>query len=285
MPTNDQSGQLYVVATPIGNLKDITLRAVETLRLMDYVACEDTRHSRPLLQHYNIAAELIALHQHNEVQRAQTLIDHMQAGKDIALITDAGTPLVSDPGARLIAQVVAAGITVVPIPGACAAVAALSVSGLLSDEFVFIGFLPAKGARREQALQHVLLESRTIVLYESVHRMATLLAQLQEQLSLDRQVVVARELTKRYESIIRGSITDVVNHFEQNCDTLRGEFVVLIEKNSISEHDSDRYEQTRVLQLLLQACSAKTASRLAAEITGGAKNDLYRQAIAMKTKE
>jgi len=186
-------GKLYIVATPIGHRQDITSRAVEVLRSVDWIACEDTRHSRPLLQFHEITTDLMALHQHNESQRSATIIQYLRDGKDVALISDAGTPLVSDPGARLVAQVIDAGLEVVPIPGACAAITALSASGLLSDEFVFIGFLPSKGARREQALLSILRESRTIILYESVHRLSTLLKQLSECLEPDRRVVVARE--------------------------------------------------------------------------------------------
>ena len=285
MSAQDSVGKLYIVATPIGHRQDMTFRAVEVLRSVDWIACEDTRHSRPLLQFYEIATDLMALHQHNEAQRSALIVKYLQAGSDVALISDAGTPLISDPGSRLVAHVVEAGIDVVPIPGSCAAIAALSASGLLSDEFVFVGFLPSKGARREQALLSLLSESRTIVLYESVHRLSTLLKQLSEFLEPDRRVVVARELTKRYECFVRGTIECVMKQFSDHPETLRGEFVVLIEKSLLTRHDVEHQEQERVLQLLLQECSAKTASRLAAQITGGSRNVLYRQAIAWKDKE
>ena len=272
-------GKLYIVATPIGHRQDITSRAVEVLRSVDWIACEDTRHSRPLLQFHEITTDLMALHQHNESQRSATIIQYLRDGKDVALISDAGTPLVSDPGARLVAQVIDAGLEVVPIPGACAAITALSASGLLSDEFVFIGFLPSKGARREQALLSILRESRTIILYESVHRLSTLLKQLSECLEPDRRVVVARELTKRYECFVRGSIDEVIEAFAEHPEALRGEFVVLIEKSPLNRDDIDQCEQERILALLLEECTPKTASRLAAKITGGSKNALYRLAI------
>ncbi len=278
-------GKLYIVATPIGHRQDITSRAVEVLRSVDWVACEDTRHSRPLLQFHEITTDLMALHQHNESQRSATIIQYLRDGKDVALISDAGTPLVSDPGARLVAQVIDAGLEVVPIPGACAAITALSASGLLSDEFVFIGFLPSKGARREQALLSILRESRTIILYESVHRLSTLLKQLSEYLESDRRVVVARELTKRYECFVRGSIDEVIEAFAEHPETLRGEFVVLIEKSPLNRDDIDRCDQERILALLLEECTPKTASRLAAKITGGSKNALYRLAIEWNEKE
>jgi len=278
-------GKLYIVATPIGHRQDITSRAVEVLRSVDWVACEDTRHSRPLLQFHEITTDLMALHQHNESQRSATIIQYLREGKDVALISDAGTPLVSDPGARLVAQVIDAGLEVVPIPGACAAITALSASGLLSDEFVFIGFLPSKGARREQALLSILRESRTIILYESVHRLSTLLKQLSECLEPDRRVVVARELTKRYECFVRGSIDEVIEAFAEHPETLRGEFVVLIEKSPLNRDDIDQCEQERILALLLEECTPKTASRLAAKITGGSKNALYRLAIEWNEKE
>ncbi|HAG62181.1 MAG TPA: 16S rRNA (cytidine(1402)-2'-O)-methyltransferase [Coxiellaceae bacterium] len=278
-------GKLYIVATPIGHRQDITSRAVEVLRSVDWVACEDTRHSRPLLQFHEITTDLMALHQHNESQRSATIIQYLREGKDVALISDAGTPLVSDPGARLVAQVIDAGLEVVPIPGACAAITALSASGLLSDEFVFIGFLPSKGARREQALLSILRESRTIILYESVHRLSTLLKQLSECLEPDRRVVVARELTKRYECFVRGSIDEVIEAFAEHPETLRGEFVVLIEKSPLNRDDIDQCEQERILALLLEEWTPKTASRLAAKITGGSKNALYRLAIEWNEKE
>ena len=278
-------GKLYIVATPIGHRQDITSRAVEVLRSVDWVACEDTRHSRPLLQFHEITTDLMALHQHNESQRSATIIQYLRDGKDVALISDAGTPLVSDPGARLVAQVIDAGLEVVPIPGACAAITALSASGLLSDEFVFIGFLPSKGARREQALLSILRESRTIILYESVHRLSTLLKQLSECLEPDRRVVVARELTKRYECFVRGSIDEVIEAFAEHPETLRGEFVVLIEKSPLNRDDIDQCEQERILALLLEECTPKTASRLAAKITGSSKNALYRLAIEWNEKE
>ena len=278
-------GKLYIVATPIGHRQDITSRAVEVLRSVDWIACEDTRHSRPLLQFHEITTDLMALHQHNESQRSATIIQYLRDGKDVALISDAGTPLVSDPGARLVAQVIDAGLEVVPIPGACAAITALSASGLLSDEFVFIGFLPSKGARREQALLSILRESRTIILYESVHRLSTLLKQLSECLEPDRRVVVARELTKRYECFVRGSIDEVIEAFAEHPETLRGEFVVLIEKSPLNRDDIDQCEQERILALLLEECTPKTASRLAAKITGSSKNALYRLAIEWNEKE
>ena len=278
-------GKLYIVATPIGHRQDITSRAVEVLRSVDWIACEDTRHSRPLLQFHEITTDLMALHQHNESQRSATIIQYLRDGKDVALISDAGTPLVSDPGARLVAQVIDAGLEVVPIPGACAAITALSASGLLSDEFVFIGFLPSKGARREQALLSILRESRTIILYESVHRLSTLLKQLSECLEPDRRVVVARELTKRYECFVRGSVDEVIEAFAEHPETLRGEFVVLIEKSPLNRDDIDQCEQERILALLLEECTPKTASRLAAKITGGSKNALYRLAIEWNEKE
>lgn len=278
-------GKLYIVATPIGHRHDITPRAVEVLRSVDRIACEDTRHSRPLLQFHEITTDLMALHQHNESQRSATVIQYLRDGKDVALISDAGTPLVSDPGARLVAQVIDAGLEVVPIPGACAAITALSASGLLSDEFVFIGFLPSKGARREQALLSILRESRTIILYESVHRLSTLLEQLRECLETDRRVVVARELTKRYECFVRGNIDEVIKAFAEHPETLRGEFVVLIEKSPLNRDDVNQCEQERILALLLEECTPKTASRLAAKITGGSKNALYRLAIEWNEKE
>ncbi|MBV54101.1 MAG: 16S rRNA (cytidine(1402)-2'-O)-methyltransferase [Coxiellaceae bacterium] len=279
------SGKLYIVATPIGHRQDMTFRAVEVLKSVDWIACEDTRHSRPLLQFYEVTTNLMALHQHNESQRSSTVLQYLREGKDVALISDAGTPLVSDPGARLVAHVIDAGLEVVPIPGACAAITALSASGLWSDEFVFVGFLPSKGARREEILGKILNEPRTIVLYESVHRISLLLSQLKLMLNEGRQLVIARELTKRFEAFLRGTVDDVVKAFESDPSTLKGEFVVLIEKSPLNRDDIDQCEQERVLALLLEECTPRTASRLAAKITGGSKNTLYRLAIEQSAKE
>jgi 16S rRNA (cytidine1402-2'-O)-methyltransferase len=281
----DNQGTLYIVATPIGNLKDMTLRAIETLQQVDLIAAEDTRHSRPLLHHYAVDTAMISLHQHNEQQRAQKLLQQLQAGKDVALISDAGTPSISDPGSRLVAHVAAAGISVVPVPGACAITSALCASGLTCDQFMFEGFLPAKGERREKALQALMDETRTVVLYESVHRINNLLELLQRYVAADRQIVVARELTKRYETILRGSVVDVKTAFDQNAEHCRGEFVVLIEKAAPTMDNDATKEQQRVLQILLQECSLKSASRLTAAITGGARNVLYDMAITLQKQE
>lgn len=277
------TGELYVVATPIGHRKDITFRAIEVLQQVDWIAAEDTRHSGALLAHYAIDTPMISLHQHNEQQRANDLIKKLQAGQSVALISDAGTPLVSDPGARLVASVVAQGLTCVPVPGACAGVAALSASGLKFDQFVFMGFLPSKGAKRQQAIVALAAEPRAIILYESVHRVMSLLTGLADCLPHDRTVVVAREITKRYETFVRGSAQSVLATIQQHPDACRGEFVVMIDQATINDDVQRQQQQEALLRVCLAECSPKVATQLVMTLTGGKRNAIY--ALAMSLKE
>ncbi len=223
------AGKLFVVATPIGNLKDITLRALEVLKDADIIACEDTRITRRLLMEYNISTKVISYHQHSKLKRINEVIDILADGKNVALVSDAGTPAISDPGGKLVEQILQAGISVVPLPGPSAVIALLSASGLASDHFEFLGFLPHKKGR-EKIFKKIAEENKTIVFYESVHRILKTLNSLKEVLGRERQVVVGRELTKHFEEIKRGNIQEISSYFESNPEKIKGEFVVAIGK-------------------------------------------------------
>lgn len=274
------TGVLYVVATPIGNLEDWTPRAAATLKAVAVVAAEDTRHSGRLLQHFDISTRLLALHDHNEGARVEMLLARLQAGDDIALISDAGTPLISDPGYRLVAAVQAAGVRVVPIPGACAAIAALSAAGLPSDRFSFEGFLPAKSAGRRERLQALAAESRTQIFYEAPHRVLDCLQDMVAVLGPLRRVVLARELTKTFETIRQLPLAEMLAWVASDADQQRGEIVLVLE--GAPEAEEDWLEADRVLGLLLAELPVKQAASLAAGITGIKKNALYERALLLK---
>jgi 16S rRNA (cytidine1402-2'-O)-methyltransferase len=274
-------GILYVVATPIGNMQDITLRAIEVLKTVNCIVAEDTRHSQPLLQQYAIKTKVIALHEHNERERTSKLLERLQAGESIALISDAGTPLISDPGYYLVREARAVGIKVVPLPGACAAIAALSVAGLPTDRFIFEGFLSAKSGARLQRLGRLRNESRTMVFYEAPHRILDLLQALQQVFGEDRQVVLARELTKMFETIKSDVLNKLIPWVEADSNQQRGEFVVIV--GGLQEASSEtEQEAQRILGVLLAALPLKQAVDLASKITGQKKNDVYQAALQMK---
>ena len=273
---------LYVVATPIGNLRDITLRALETLRGVAVIAAEDTRTSATLLAHHGIATKVIAAHEHNEAQAAQRIIGLLQAGQGVALITDAGTPAISDPGARIVRAVRDAGFSVVPIPGANAAIAALSASGL-EGPFHFAGFLSPKSSARRTALRAWVPLPATLVLYEAPHRILDLARDLAEEYPGERRMVLARELTKRFESIHATTVAQAANWLEGDSNRLRGEFVVLIEAASAAAGKTVDDQAERVLVLLLAELPVKSAARLAAAITGAPRNALYARALELKS--
>jgi 16S rRNA (cytidine1402-2'-O)-methyltransferase len=272
---------LYVVATPIGNVADISLRALHVLSIVDAVACEDTRNTAQLLARYGLSKTLIAAHEHNEREVAEKLIARLQAGERIALVSDAGTPAVSDPGARIVDAVRHAGLRVVPLPGASAGVAALSASGLLNDQFHFVGFLPAKSKQRDTVLTDLRNRSATLVLYESPHRIADTLDALAAAFEPDRQIVIARELTKLFEEIHRCSISEAAAWLAADNHRQKGEFVILIDA-APNAMEADAAEAERILKILLQECSVKQASALAAQITGQKKNILYERALQLK---
>lgn len=272
---------LYVVATPIGNLEDITFRAIEILKQVDLILAEDTRHSHRLLQHFDIHKPLISYHDHNEPEKEKTLLQELAHGKSLALISDAGTPLISDPGYRLVRLAQDLGFKVIPIPGPCALIAALSVSGLATDQFIFSGFLPAKSSARIKVLESLKSDSRTQIFYEAPHRIIETLEDMSEVLGEEREIVIARELTKTFETIYRSSIKDVIGWIKTEKQE-RGEFVVLVagfKKEGLSE---THFDSTRVLKILLSELSLKQAVHLAAEITDQPKNVLYDMALKMK---
>jgi 16S rRNA (cytidine1402-2'-O)-methyltransferase len=270
---------LSIVATPIGNLGDITLRALETLRAADLIACEDTRHARRLLDHHGIRAQLLALHEHNEQAAAAKLIELLAAGKNIALISDAGTPAVSDPGARAVAGVRAAGYRVTPLPGPNAAVAALSAAGL-EGPFLFVGFLPAKVGARGTAIEALKGIAATLVFYEAPHRVEETVADLAARLEPQREIVVARELTKLFEEIARLPLPEAPAWLAADENHRRGEFVLLV--SAPPPREGMDQETERILKLLLVELPVKQAAKLASEITGQPKNDLYRRALELK---
>lgn len=275
------SPALYVVATPIGNLGDMTERAINILRQVDLIAAEDTRHSKRLLEHLGILTPMKAFHNFNEAQRATELLTLLQNGKSIALISDAGTPLISDPGYRLVSLVREHGITVHPIPGACALIAALSASGLPSDRFVFEGFLPAKSSARCEQLKLLVDETRTLLFYESPHRILSSLVDMIKIFGEDRMAVVARELTKTFETIKQASLKDLLDWMTNDPNQQKGEFVILIKGvEKIQDEETDN-EALRVLKILLTELPLKQASQLAAKITGAKKNWLYEKAIKL----
>jgi len=270
---------LFIVATPIGNLGDITLRALETLKAVDAIACEDTRHARRLLDHYGIGTPLLAVHEHNEAQAAEKLIALLAAGKSVALISDAGTPAVSDPGARAVAAVRRAGHRVVPIPGPNAAIAALSAAGL-EGPFYFAGFLPAKVGARRTALEALKAIPATLVFYEAPHRIEETVADLVGLLEADREIVIAREITKLFEQIERMPLPAAPAWLAADENRRRGEFVLLV--SAPPPRAGLDAEAERILTLLLAELPVKQAAKLAAAITGQARNELYAWALKLK---
>lgn len=267
-------GTLWVVATPIGNLDDLSPRAVATLREVALIAAEDTRHSRALLVRHGIATPLAALHEHNEREAVAALLARLVAGDSVALVSDAGTPLVSDPGYRLVRAARAAGIRVSPVPGACAAIAALSVAGLPSDRFVFEGFLPAKAPARRARLVELAAEPRTLVFYESSHRVAESLADMRDVFGAAREAVLARELTKLYETVLAAPLGELAERVARDPDQQRGEFVLLVAGRG-EEADARVEEGRRVFALLRDELPPAKAAKLAAAISGAPRRALY----------
>lgn len=273
-----KDGILYVVATPIGNLHDFSQRAVTLLQQVDRIAAEDTRHSASLLKHYSITKPMLSLHNFNERDRVEQILAYLAQGESIALISDAGTPLISDPGYHLVKAVRLAGHRVVPLPGACALIAALSASGLPTDRFVFEGFLPAKAEARRQHLTALLVEPRTLVFYEAPHRLLVTLESMVAVFGGDREVVVARELTKVYESIIQCSLSDMLAYYVSHENECRGEVVILLAGAPETAKNTEA-ETDRVLAILLDELPLKQAAALTAKITGGRKNEIYEKAL------
>ena len=279
----ENSTALYVVPTPLGNLGDITQRAIDVLRAVDWVAAEDTRHSAPLLKHIGSSARLLPAHEHNEEGAAQRVIARLTAGESVALISDAGTPAVSDPGARLVARVRAAGFRVVPLPGACAAITALSAAGLSEAHFLFYGFLPPKARAREVALRELVALPYALIFYEAPHRILATIEALAQVFDADRTLVVARELSKLFESIHVGPLPDALAWLQADANRQRGEFVLLVSgAKAAKEEDA---ESQRILRLLLaDGLSVKQATQLTHAISGAGKKALYEQALALKAE-
>jgi 16S rRNA (cytidine1402-2'-O)-methyltransferase len=279
--TNLLCGSLYIVATPLGNLQDISLRAIETLKWVDCIAAEDTRHSQSLLQHYGISKQLISLHEHNERERALPLIERLREGQNIALISDAGTPLISDPGYVLVHQVRKMGIKVIPIPGACAAIAALSASGMPTDRFTFEGFLPTKSHARNYRLNLLKNETRTMVFYEAPHRILALLEELLVVFGGKRQAVMARELTKRFETIHSDGLQALIEWAKTDSNQQRGEIVMVV-AGAAEEVITKTVDTELLLMELLKYLPVKTAAEIAANVTNEKKNTLYKRALELK---
>ena len=276
----DMENALYVVATPIGNLGDITLRALETLRGVDLVACEDTRHARRLLDHHGIGVPTLALHQHNENEAAARLIRLLGEGKRVALVSDAGTPGVSDPGTRAVAAVRAAGFRVIPLPGPNAAIAAMSAAGIADERFLFVGFLPARVGARRTVIAQLAPVDAALVFYEAPHRVLETVADLVDLLEPQREIVIARELTKVFEQIERMPLGEAPAWLAADANHQRGEFVLVV--SAPPPRAGIDAETERVLAALLAELPVKQAAKLAAQITGQPKNALYARALELK---
>ena len=282
--TENNQGMLYVVATPIGNLDDLSPRAQRTLAEVELIAAEDTRHTSILLSRFAIRTPLISLHDHNEAQKTPKLVEKLLAGISMALVSDAGTPLISDPGFNLVRAARAAGVRVIPIPGACALIAALSASGLPTDRFVFEGFLSAKTMARKKQLADLATELRTLVFYESIHRLKGCLSDMAQILGGERHGVIARELTKLHEDFRAGMLAELVKQIESNSFTTKGEVVLIVAGATSSKIAEVSMDMDRILKALLTAVPVKQAVVLAAKITGLSKNQLYQRALELSKK-
>lgn len=278
---SNQSGTLYVVATPIGNLGDMVPRAVEILQSVKVIACEDTRHSKKLLDHFRIDTPLMAYHDHSDKKSSHKILGQLSAGNNIALISDAGTPLISDPGYRLVLAARQQGISVIPVPGACAAIAALSVAGLPTDRFRFIGFLPAKSTQRKKVLEELSAVPETMVFYEAPHRILETLKDSADVFGPEHSGFIARELSKTFETYLHGTLAELVEIVEADSNQQRGEIVLVLAGREESE-STVTVDGERVLRLLLAELPTAKAAALTAKITGGDKKQFYQMALALK---
>ncbi|ROT96207.1 16S rRNA (cytidine(1402)-2'-O)-methyltransferase [Marinobacter sp. R17] len=276
-------GLLYIVATPIGNLGDISQRAADILARVDCIAAEDTRHTQRLLQVLGLHRPLVALHEHNERERHESVLQRLRQGESVALVSDAGTPLISDPGFILVRAAREQGLTVVPIPGPCAITTALSAAGLPTDRFTFEGFLPTKRKARLDALKALRHESRTLVFYEAPHRIRETAVALAEAFGAERSVVLARELTKAFETFYSGTAGDVVEQLAEDDYAEKGEYVVMVAGAPASSEDAaTEIDPDELLTVLLREVPVKVAARMASELTGLSRNELYQRALALK---
>jgi 16S rRNA (cytidine1402-2'-O)-methyltransferase len=276
-------GTLYIVATPIGNLSDISQRALEVLRQVDLVAAEDTRHSKPLLHHYGIDKAMLAYHEHNEEQLTPKLVQRLLEGESIALISDAGTPLLSDPGYRLVKMAHEAGLRVSPIPGACAAIAALSASGLATDRFLFAGFPPHKQGARQRFYEELRQQSSTLIFYESSHRVLASVTDMRDVFGAQRSIVLAREISKTFETIHSSTLAALPEWIAADANQQKGEFVLVVQGAAL-QADELAVELEHVLGVLLGELPVKQAAQMAARITGLKKNQVYQRALQITGK-
>jgi 16S rRNA (cytidine1402-2'-O)-methyltransferase len=274
------AGTLYIVATPIGNLDDISQRALKTLTSVAWVAAEDTRHSGKLLSHFNISARFLSLHDHNEKQRAASLLQKLQAGEDVALVSDAGTPLISDPGYSLVRLCRDAGVRIVPIPGPCALIAALCCAGLPTDKFHFIGFLPAKSGQRQQVLKDIPPQVGTVICYEAARRVKDTLADVAAVYGEDRELVLAKELSKTFEHFCHGTAQSITAWLEEDPQRCQGEMVLMIAPPAAKADDDISPAVQQTLKLLMAELPLKKAAALTAEIHGEKKNALYKLGLS-----
>lgn len=277
-----QLGTLYIVATPIGNIEDISARAIRTLKEVDLICAEDTRHSQRLMQHYQIDTPMMSLHEHNEVGRIEQVSALLKQAKNIALISDAGTPLISDPGFKLVRDIRKQGFRISPIPGASAIITALSVAGLATDSFSFWGFLPAKSSGRKQVFSDLSQHRETLVFYESSHRILDCLKDL-NQIMGDRELVIARELTKTFETILSGKASSLVNKLEEDLDQQKGEFVLMVSGADDKPTEMDSSTQS-LMAALLEELPPNKAAKIAAQVSGLKKKVLYQWALEQKEK-
>ncbi len=283
-PQSTLAGKLFVVATPIGNLGDLSPRAREVLASVSLIAAEDTRHTRQLLQSFGIDTALTSLHEHNEAEKSSALIARIERGESLALVSDAGTPLISDPGFDLIAAARASGIEVIAIPGPCAAIAAISIAGLPTDRFTFEGFLPAKSAARRAQLETLATESRTLMFYEAPHRVRDTLEDMAAIFGADRRASVSRELTKRFETTYTGSLFELIEIAQRDENMSRGEIVIVVAGAAPVQHESVTLDAQQLLRALLQELPAAQAAKVAAKITGVKRSELYALAVRMGKK-
>ena len=275
-----QIGKFYVVATPIGNIDDISFRAINTLKAVDLICAEDTRHSSRLMQHYAINTPMMSLHEHNEIARIQQITEKLNNGNNIALISDAGTPLISDPGFKLVRELRMLGFEISPVPGPSAIIAALSVAGLATDSFSFWGFLPAKSNARQQKYQQLSSHSETLVFYESSHRIFESLKDLQAVMG-ERSIVIGRELTKTFETILSGDVSTIIHILEQDPDQHKGEFVVMVQGAEVNQEELDASSKD-LMKALLEELPPNKAAKIAASVTGIKKKLFYQWALEHK---
>lgn len=277
-------GCLYIVATPIGNLGDITHRAVEVLKQVDWIAAEDTRHTKQLLSSLGIKQSLMSLHEHNELQRTEQLLDKLKQGEVGALVSDAGTPLINDPGYHLVKRLREEEISVVPVPGVSAVITALSCAGLPTDRFTYEGFLPAKKSKRLQNLERLESEQRTMVFYESPHRLLESIESMRLIFGSQREAVIGRELTKKFEQFISGNLDDIFQYFEQNNDRIRGEFVIIVSGNEVVEQEGGiALDTDKMIEVMLQqSLPVKQIAEMVSQLSGQKKKAIYQRVLELK---